>query len=93
MQYDYVGFITAILIAIGGAIGYFKSGKILLINIYLAIMYTQIKKIEFQSKHNNKKTSVTYYVVVFSFFFLRRFSSFTCCRCGFCYSHWHRCIL
>lgn len=27
MQYDYFGFIVAALIAIGGAIGYFKAGK------------------------------------------------------------------
>lgn len=27
MAYDYIGFIVAILIAIGGAIGYFKAGN------------------------------------------------------------------
>lgn len=27
MQYDYVGFIVAAIIAVGGAIGYFKAGN------------------------------------------------------------------
>lgn len=29
MEYDYIGFIVALLIAIGGAIGYFKAGKLI----------------------------------------------------------------
>lgn len=32
-EYDYIGFIVAVLIVIGGAIGYFKAG------IYFSIIY------------------------------------------------------
>lgn len=28
MYYDYIGFIVAIIVAIGGAIGYYKAGNV-----------------------------------------------------------------
>lgn len=74
MYYDYVGFITAVLIAIGGAIGYFKAG---IFNHFVDFIHsTMAQQIIPHSSIAKKK--ITFNICAF----LNRFHSVTYCWFG-----------